>query len=56
MDQHAADTGIPVQGDARSLENSLKALWDRARRAAELITQLREEKRSPGGSGDGAGN
>ncbi len=44
MDQHATETGLPLQGDVRSLENSLKALWDRARKTAELIVQLREEK------------
>ncbi len=34
-----------LQGDARAIENGLKALWERARRAAEVIVQLREEKR-----------
>ena len=43
MDQRATEPGL--QGDARSLENSLKALWDRVRKASEVIAQLREDKR-----------
>jgi chromosome segregation ATPase len=35
-----------LAGDARSLENGLKELWARVRRAAELIARLREEKRT----------
>lgn len=45
MDQHLSDMASLLQGDARTLEGGLKALWERARRAAEVIVQLREEKR-----------
>ncbi len=41
MDEHSAET--PSPSDLRALENSLKGLWDRARRAAELIAKLRGE-------------
>jgi len=34
-----------VSGDLRTIEASLKGLWERARRAGELITELRGEKR-----------
>jgi chromosome segregation ATPase len=45
VDQQAADVTAPVYGDVRSLESSLKALWERARHAGELITDLRGEKK-----------
>jgi len=45
VDQQSADVGTPGYGDVRALESNLKALWERARRAAELITELRGEKR-----------
>lgn len=38
--------GPGIGGDARAVEAALKALWDRARRAGELITSLREENSS----------
>jgi len=34
-----------VSGDVRSLESSLKALWERTRRAGDLIAELRGEKK-----------
>jgi phosphoglycolate phosphatase-like HAD superfamily hydrolase len=46
VEPHASESGLSPQADARSLEAGLKALWDRARRAAELIGQLREDKRA----------
>jgi uncharacterized coiled-coil DUF342 family protein len=33
-------------GDVRSVESALQALWERVRRAGELIRQLREERRA----------
>ncbi len=44
MDEHPVDISTALAGDARSLENGLKELWARVRRAAELIARLREEK------------
>ena len=38
--------GPSMGGEARSVETALKALWDRARRAGELITSLRQENSS----------
>ena len=46
MDQHSSDTNLPTALEAKSLEAGLKALWERARRAGELIAQLREERAS----------
>lgn len=45
MDQQPADISTPAYGDVKSLESNLKALWDRARKAAELITELRGENK-----------
>jgi chromosome segregation ATPase len=45
VDQQAADVTAPTYGDVRSLEGSLKALWERAHRAGDLITDLRGEKK-----------
>jgi predicted RNase H-like nuclease (RuvC/YqgF family) len=42
--QTAEATAVPTEKD-RSLEASVKALWESARRAAETIARLREEKR-----------
>jgi Tfp pilus assembly protein FimV len=37
---------IPVtQGEARAVDALLKTLWEKARRAAETIAQLREDNR-----------
>jgi len=46
VDEHPVDISTALAGDARSLENGLKELWARVRRAAELIARLREEKRA----------
>lgn len=35
-----------IPADARAVENVLKALWERVRRAAELIQHLREERQA----------
>ena len=45
MDQNPAEATGSAHGDIRSIENGFRSIWERARRAAELITQLREEKR-----------
>ncbi len=45
MDQNSADTTGPVHGDFRTIESGLKSIWERARRAAEMIAELRAEKR-----------
>lgn len=44
MDQHSSDINPLAALEAKSLEASLKALWDRAKRAGELIAQLRDER------------
>lgn len=44
MDQNSAETTSAPLGDTKAVETWLKALWDRARKAAELIAHLREEK------------
>lgn len=46
MDQQVTDIIPPPQGDARTLENALKVLWEKARRAAELIGELRVERQA----------
>jgi predicted nucleic acid-binding Zn-ribbon protein len=44
VDQHSSDI-TPLRAlEAKSLETSLKALWDRTKRAGELIVQLREDR------------
>jgi septal ring factor EnvC (AmiA/AmiB activator) len=45
VEHQQADMSAILQGDAKSVESSLKALWDRARRAAEIIHALRENKK-----------
>ncbi len=46
MDQHSYDISSALYGDTKAVEASLRALWERARRAAETIAQLREEKKT----------
>ena len=43
--QVVGESTLPA-GDARSVEGNIKALWDSARRAAEVIAGLRGEKQS----------
>ena len=45
MDQHSSDMSSTLYGDTKAVEASLRALWERARRAAEAIAHLREEKK-----------
>lgn len=44
MDQNTAEVTHIPQADNRAIEVWLKGLWDRAKKAAELISRLREEK------------
>ena len=37
-------TAVPTAGE-KSLESGVRSLWEAARRAAEIIARLREEKR-----------
>ena len=46
MEQQQTDTSTGLHGDVKSIESSLKALWERARRTAEVIHGLREDKRA----------
>lgn len=48
MDQHPADTSTGVSSDVKNIEEALRSLWDRTRRAGELIVQLRAENKSLG--------
>ena len=45
MDQHSSDISSALYGDTKAVEASLRALWERVKRAAETIAQLREEKK-----------
>jgi hypothetical protein len=44
VDQNTAEVTHIPQADTRAIEAWLKSLWDRAKKAAELISLLREEK------------
>lgn len=44
MNQRQAETELSVVRDVDAVESVIKAFWERARHAATLITQLREEK------------
>jgi chromosome segregation ATPase len=46
VDTSTGTTPSNASGDVRSVENALKALWDRVRRASDLIQQLREERQA----------
>ncbi len=46
VDPQAVDESTLPAGDVRSVESNIKALWDSARRAAEVIAGLRGEKQS----------
>jgi len=34
-----------MQGDARTIDSALKGLWEKARRAGELLAQIKDENR-----------
>jgi predicted nucleic acid-binding Zn-ribbon protein len=44
VDQTSAEATHILQGDAKALDAWLKSLWDRVKKAGELISRLREEK------------
>jgi chromosome segregation ATPase len=44
LTQHPVDTELNISRDLDAVENIVKSFWDRARAAATLITQLRDEK------------
>lgn len=44
MDHDAAEVAHVPQTDAKAIDTWLKGLWDRAKKTAELISRLREEK------------
>ena len=44
MDQNLAEASHVLQGDTKAIDAWLKGLWDRAKKAAEVISRLREEK------------
>lgn len=44
MDQNTAEVAHVPQSDTKAIDTWLKSLWDRAKKAAELISRLREEK------------
>ncbi len=46
VDPQAVDESTLPAGDVRSVESNIKALWESARRAAEVIAGLREEKQT----------
>ncbi|HEX7571461.1 MAG TPA: hypothetical protein VF514_00095 [Bacteroidota bacterium] len=43
MDPQAVDESTLPAGDVRSVEGNFKALWESARRAADVIAGLRQE-------------
>jgi chromosome segregation ATPase len=45
VDQQNTDTSTALQPDLKSIESSLKALWERARRTSEVIHSLRDERK-----------
>jgi chromosome segregation ATPase len=46
VENSTGTTPSTASGDVRSVENALKALWERVRRAGDLIQQLREERQA----------
>ncbi len=44
MDQNPAETKQILQTDVSAVDAWLKNLWDRAKKAAEIIIRLREER------------
>lgn len=46
MEDSSGDTASAEVADVRSVENAVKALWERVRRAGDLIQQLREERQA----------
>jgi len=46
VEDSTGDTTSAGTADVRSVENALKTLWERVRRAGDLIQQLREERQA----------
>jgi predicted nucleic acid-binding Zn-ribbon protein len=46
VDPQAVDESTLPAGDVRSVEGNFKALWESARRAADLIAGLRQERQA----------
>ena len=46
MDNAPVSTPSPQTADVRAVEHALKGLWERVRRAGDIIQQLREERRA----------
>ena len=46
MDNAPVSTPSPQPADVRAVEHALKGLWERVRRAGDIIQQLREERRA----------
>jgi uncharacterized coiled-coil DUF342 family protein len=46
VDNAPVSTPLPQPADARAVEQALKGLWERVRRAGDIIQQLREERRA----------
>jgi chromosome segregation ATPase len=46
VDPQAVDESTIPSGDVRSIEGNLKALWESARRAADVIAGLRQERQA----------
>jgi predicted nucleic acid-binding Zn-ribbon protein len=46
VDPQAVDESTLPAGDVRSVEGNFKALWESARRAADVIAALREERQA----------
>lgn len=44
MDQTSTESTHILQGDTKAVDALLKNLWDRTKKAAEMISRLREEK------------
>jgi chromosome segregation ATPase len=44
VDQNSSEAPQTLHGDTNAIDAWLKNLWDRTKKAAELISRLREEK------------
>ena len=44
MDQQPLEINLTFPGNEKAVEAGLKTLWERVKRAAEVISQLREER------------
>ena len=44
MDQQPLEVNFALYGNEKAIEAGLKSLWEKTKRAAEMITALREER------------